>query len=159
MVAKTFPCTDGLTGLIVKYKSTRLTMEHIRELGDNREYHMNRMNPQMKLFRLPDQEGYRCYHTNVATPFFMSNRSYISVNYEINNLDGSLIHLESTKGNGSLLQEFASQLGNDVICDIPLGYSSYRIEEDGMHMCMIVTFRMNGRVPNFFMNFAIRQNT
>ena len=47
---------------------------------------------------------------------------------------------------------------NDVICDVPLGYSTYKFEEDGLHMTMIVTFRMNGRVPNFFMNLITRQN-
>ena len=89
----------------------------------------------------------------------MSDRSYISVHYDHTEPDGTLVHIESTRGNHDLRDMYASQLGKDVICDIPLGYSCYKTEEDGLHMTMIVAFRMNGNVPNFFMNFVTRQST
>ena len=71
-------------------------MEHINDLLHNREHHMMTMSPTMKVFRLPDQGGYLCYHIFVGTPFFMSNRSYISVNYEFTEADGTIVHIEST---------------------------------------------------------------
>ena len=89
----------------------------------------------------------------------MSDRSYISVHYEHFEADGTMVHVESTRGNHELRDIYRSQLGKDVICDIPLGYSEYKMKEDGLHITMIVQFRMNGNVPNFFMNFVIRQST
>ena len=41
--------------------------------------------------------------------------------------------------------------------DIPLAYSSYKMHEDGMHIDMVITFNLNGKVPNFFQNFTIKQ--
>ena len=88
----------------------------------------------------------------------MSNRASIQIHYRIKKPDGTLINLISTRGTEELQKEYAAQIGKDVLCDIPIGYSEYQMKEDGMHVKMMVTFRMNGKVPNFFMNFAIKQS-
>ena len=59
-----------------------MNMEHVNELINNNEYHVQTMNPAQKLNRLPDCGGYKCYHTRTKTPFFMSHRSCISVHYD-----------------------------------------------------------------------------
>ena len=45
LISKTFPQPNGLTGLIVKYVSKKMTLEHVKKLADDREHHMNTMNP------------------------------------------------------------------------------------------------------------------
>ena len=155
--ARTFPQTDGLTGLVSKTILKKMNLEHFEELKKNQEYHMKTMNPAMTLFRLPDAGKYKCYHTSIKTPFFMSNRSYISVHYDFTKPDGTEVHIESTKGCECFHQEYAAQIGKDVICEIPLAYSEYTPKEDGLHATGIVTFNLNGKVPNFFKNFTIKQ--
>ena len=116
LIAKIFPTGDGHTGIIVKYTSKRLTMEHIRELAENREEHMKKMmgggkdgkDAKMKMTRLADQQGFKCYLAKLKTPFFMDDRTFINVSYEMTKEDGTFIQCESTKGNESLLVEYAS---------------------------------------------------
>lgn len=158
LVAKSFPQPNGLTGLMTKYISKKLKWEHLDELEKNMEHHMHTMNPNQTDIRLPDQGGYKCYLEKQKTPVFMSNRCSIQIHYRFKKADGTLVNIISTKGTEELRKQYAEQIGKDVVCDIPLGYSSYKEEADGMHCVMVVNFRMNGKVPNFFMNFAIRQS-
>ena len=42
---------------------------------------------------------------------------------------------------------------------MPLGYRSVKKEEDGLHLWSISTFRMNGKVPKKFNNWATKKGT
>ena len=59
LIAKSFPCGEGFTGLIIKFISKRLTIEKMREMYENREEHMKKMgggkDAKMTMKRLPDQ--------------------------------------------------------------------------------------------------------
>ena len=161
IVVKTFSAGDGLQAAISKYIAQKMCMDvHVKELIDNRDFHLAKMMPTSTFTRLPDQPGCQAYAVNINTKASINDRAYIACHYDYVKEDGTRIHIESTKDCEQLRKDHADKLTDKaVLCDIPLGYISYKQEEDGLHITVISIVKMQARVPNFFISFAHQKNT
>ena len=155
LIAKQFPRDGGHIGICCKYVSKRLTMDHFTEYHDNHEKYMPALY-QVPVERLPDTQGFETFFFKMPAPM-MDDRAYISVFFREKLGDKCMIYGESTRNTEALREQFAAKFNKTVVMDVPLALQKVEVLADGLHLTTVSGFRLNGMVPTFIENMAVKE--
>ena len=79
----------------------------------------------------PDFEGKRCLVQHIKMPFMISDRSFISIFYEIEKPDGSFVSISSDKGAEAVVAAQAKVIKKNVVANNIMMYCRLTPTADG----------------------------
>eukprot|EP00923_Selenidium_pygospionis_P022542 GHVN01038974.1.p1 GENE.GHVN01038974.1~~GHVN01038974.1.p1 ORF type:complete len:266 (+),score=35.68 GHVN01038974.1:108-905(+) len=142
---------DGTRCTITKFTAEGMTMKMVKSHFDNLEEVVTKLGAErLYITKLGTDDGREIKHLNIITPAILSNRSAIACFYEIEDpVDKSYTYLASCKGNESIVDEYKSKFGKDVIAEPKINYSKYTPYDGGVNIEMLICVDVKGSIPNF----------
>ena len=80
---------------------------------------------------LPDVDGNPCVLKTLKMPMMLTNRNVCEVFYFIENDDGSIIFVVSSRGNESIIEANADKIKKNVIANCIINYTRLTPTETG----------------------------
>ena len=98
-VAKRTYDADGASVVMSKWRCDGLTMEIMKPFVDDYEKVISQIASKITLTELKPDQGHKVRHSQIDMPMFVSNRSFITCNYNGETADGFTYRMSSSKGN------------------------------------------------------------
>ena len=88
----------------------------------------------------------------------VSNRSYITICYDIEGEDGALIYMASSLGNEAFLKKYEKKIGSDVCAPVRMNYAKYTPCDGGVKIEVVLCIEFGGSIPQMFKDKAAERH-
>ena len=141
--------TDHEGSILTVSKATvpGLTLENHATFRANLPDQLSKMDPKLSISECPDFEGHKCLIQHISMPMFMTNRSIVQIYYMIENEDGSLVYLVSSRGTDEVVAAQTGIIKKDVVGNNIINYMKLTPTEDGCEWVSVQCLDVAGSLP------------
>ena len=107
-----------------------------------------KMDSKLSVSDCEDTEGHRCLIQHIKMPFIMSNRSIVQCYYLIENEDGSIVFIASSRGLEDVTAAKADVIKKNVVANNIINYTKLTPIADGCEWVSVQALDIAGSIPD-----------
>ena len=108
-----------------------LTLEHHRHFRENVSTMLPLFDDRLSAEAMPDFEGRNCTLSHIKMPMMISNRSIVSLYYNYDKPDGSVVSINSSRGTDAIVEQHRNKIKRNVVANNILQYTKLTPRDDG----------------------------
>lgn len=157
LTARQTEYSPGVFLTINKAKVPGLTVDMYIEFRQNGPSKMPLVDPKMSVTPIGDFEGQKAAIQHIKMPMMMTNRSIPVVNYRIDEADGSVVVIGSSRGTEQLVADNAAKIKKDVVGNNIISYVHVAPYDGGCMWTGVQCMDIAGSIPDMIKRQASDQ--
>ena len=129
-----------------------LTLDQHRNFRENLCTLIPKIDSKITVTDCPDFEGHRAVIQHISMPMFMDNRSIPQIYYFIENEDGSIVFLASSKDTDGLKEAQKAVIKKNVVAINHINYTKLTPTADGCDWVSVQCLDVAGSIPDMLKN-------
>ena len=125
-----------------------LTLDMHANFRNNLVTMIPKMDSKVTVTDLPDHQGHRCLIQHIKMPIMMSNRSIVQCYYLIENEDGSIVFIASSRGLEDVVAANSGIIKKDVVANNIINYTKLTPTENGCEWVSVQALDIAGSIPD-----------
>ena len=125
-----------------------LTLEQHATFRSDIAVQQAKMDEKLTVSECPDFEGQKCLIHHIKMPMLMSNRSIVQIYYTVENADGSLEFMSSSKGSDAVVAAQAGVIKKNVVGNNIVNYMKWTPNEGGCDVVGVNCLDIAGSIPD-----------
>ena len=105
------------------------------------------MDSKLTVTDCPDFDGQRCLIQHIKMPIMMSNRSIPQLYYLVENEDGSIIFIASSRNTEEVVAAQANKIKKDVVANNIINFTKLTPTADGCEWVSVQALDIAGSIP------------
>lgn len=105
------------------------------------------MDKNATMVECPDVDGLKCLIQQIKMPFMMTNRSVVTLYYTIEEADGSLVFISSSRGTESVAAGLTAVIDKNVLGNNVVNYTKLTPTETGCDWVSVQCMDIGGSIP------------